>query len=1016
MSAIFFDKRDHVFLRMVNDVLDRQSERDYSQRKFYPHLHPRGIKELAESRGLRIGYAVIHLLESLEAGRLEERLTALRSLRDEVLNASEGAMPKNTARVLLQVMKDLVRSQGDYARQLMLAHEFRKTATGKPSFLRKQLKKYHLLELPEEWNQLAFDDHVHDANTKGRKSATHLIMDAWIKGIQRLRVIYYNYIQPQFAAELMEAAETMGIDVRIGIEFSASFHQRFIQVIWVPRGFQDAQAFLAFLRQEPVRRLMQEGRAVSDYQQKHVMAVLDEFNQAHLANLNRELGLKLERLSREDFVEFVKPGQASLLHLAKFIHTRLLPVMKDRAAELRLEISAADPKTKAARLETLKKLDRLDAETLYRSYLIPAKNPNLPNPGIPSDGPDVPSLLKYTPCELLRYLAALRSGYRITLNLSNLWAEDVLELLYDCEGMITRLEIFNLKDHAENKVAQLPEINELQTAVNEGNIIKLKRVINGIMDRVAQSDIPDRHARMEKLNSILHDILTLKSFYKTTSLKSRIGSDSTGHSSRMHGMGLAVVESLPYRARRQISRWPSKWMHIPFTVTVYLRTTYIPRSGSGDRFARLGRLVGSVPLFRSIFHKRRDDWIALEETTRMATSGNIITLGGIQEEAGNGFMADDVASPKRAPRSWIFLNTRLKILLKIAAGFAPAFATFAWSYNWPLLKYCGAPIWFGITGVRNIVQSVLGGGGLRRSPLLRWNDYISWERLSDSLLFTGFSVPLLDFFVKTLLLQNALGITISTNPALLYTGMALANGLYLSTHNAFRGLPKGAIVGNFFRSVISIPIAILFNVGLAALLSYAGIPGVDQVLQKWAAIISKAASDIAAGLIEGSADRYHNIRLRTKEYQDKLDRLIEAYSNLELCFPDTRVLEMLKSMDANDEPPTPECRHLENVITAHALDLLYFFMYQPRARTALRNLVKNLSDEELRILEGCQQILKRNREISLLFIDGMIGRNFSKGLSFYLNHSDEYLATMQKILNRPESGFPKGRMNPSDSS
>ena len=699
----------------------------------------------------------------------------------------------------------------------------------------------------------------------------------------------------------------------------------------------------------------------------------------------------------------MKPGQASLLHLAKFIHIRLLPLMREKAAALKNELAVAAPENKGKLLDRLLELDRLDAETLYRLYLSPAQNPDLPNPEIPTDDPDTPRLLKYNPCELLRHLAGLRSGYRVTLNLSNLWAEDVLELLYDCEGMITRLEIFNLKDHAENKVAQIPEINELQGAVNEGNVIKLKRVIRGIIDRVAQSDTPDREARLEKLNSILHDILTLKSFYKSASLKSRIGSDSTGHSSRMHGMGLAVVESLPYRARRQISRSPSKWMRIPFTISVHFRSTYIPLAGNGDWLARLVRRVGAATLFRPIFHKRRDDWIALEHTTRMTASGNIITLGGIQDEGGNGFMADPAAARKNPHRSWTFLNTRLKILLKIAAGFAPAFATFAWSYHWPLLKYGGAPIWFGITGVRNIVQSVLGGGGLRRSPLLRWNDYISWERLSDSLLFTGFSVPLLDLFVKTLFLQNVLDITIATNPALLYTIMALANGLYLSTHNAFRGLPKGAIVGNFFRSVISIPIAILFNLGLTALLSSAGITGVDQILQKWAAIISKAASDIAAGLIEGSADRYHNIRLRTHEYKAILDRLIEAYSNLELCFPDTRVLEMLKSMDAGGESPSPECRELENVITAHALDLLYFWMYQPRARTALKNLVKSLSDEELRILVGCQQILKRNREISQLFIDGMVGRNFSKGLSFYLNHNDEYLATMQKIMGRCES-------------
>jgi hypothetical protein len=74
----------------------------------------------------------------------------------------------------------------------------------------------------------------------------------------------------------------------------------------------------------------------------------------------------------------------------------------------------------------------------------------------------------------------------------------------------------------------------------------------------------------------------------------------------------------------------------------------------------------------------------------------------------------------------------------------------------------GAFIWFGITIFRNILQSVLGGGGFRRSPLLKWNDYVSWDRISDSLFFTGWSVPLLDLLVKTILLNNLFGINTTT--------------------------------------------------------------------------------------------------------------------------------------------------------------------------------------------------------------------------------------------------------------
>jgi hypothetical protein len=235
IPGFLFDKRDHELIRIVNAVQRGEGSDEFTRRHYYPYFHPHGIKEMAESKGLRIAYAVIHLLSSLEGGGVDERINALRSLRKEILDIAEGPMPKNTARVLLQIMKDLVRANGNYRMQLELAHDFRTAASGKPRIIRKQLRRYHLLEMPENWDQIAFDDHVHDVNTKGRKSSTHLIMDAWIKGIRRLRVIHYNFIEPRFAAELLEAAKILDIDIRIGIEFSAKFHHKYVQLIWVPR-------------------------------------------------------------------------------------------------------------------------------------------------------------------------------------------------------------------------------------------------------------------------------------------------------------------------------------------------------------------------------------------------------------------------------------------------------------------------------------------------------------------------------------------------------------------------------------------------------------------------------------------------------------------------------------------------------------------------------------------------------------------------------------------------------------
>jgi len=991
-----FDRRDHGLLTIVNDVLNRDKSQEYKKRKFYPHFHPHGIKKLAESRGLRIAYAVIHLLESLEAGKQDERIGALAALRDEVLNASDGAMPQNTARVLLQIMKELVRAQGDPIRQLQLAHDFRVTATGKPRVVRRQLRQYHLLEMSEEWNQLAFDDHVHDANTKGRKSATHLIMDAWIKGIRRLRVIYYNHIQAQFAAELLEAGGIMGIELRIGIEFFARFRNRIIQLIWVPRGFVDTQAFLCFLTEQPVRALMEEGRQVSAYKEKQVLRVLEAFNERHRPAINDRYGISLNPVDSNEFLNFVRPGQTSLVHLAKYIHSRLLPELKKRVNELQLLCDATDESVRQYHDELVSDMNSLDFETIHDRYLSPAQNPDLPDPSVATDDPDAPGLLNLSPRHLLYRLIDLRIGYRITLNLTDLRPEDVLELIYDCEGMITRLETFNLKDYTDGKARYVGEICQLQSAINEGNVITLKRMILDIIRQVEKSDHPDRESRIEKLQTILHDISTLRLMYRKAPLKSRLGSDSTGQSPRMHGMGLAVMESLPRRAIREIGHSNSKRMIIPIRMTAFRRVTCIPYKGISPVSTRIFSWISQSPFLSRIIHARQVDWIGMEHSTRMEIPGNIVTLGGIQDNPGNQLHPCPAEEERQNIRmSWTYLNTLIKNIIKMSAGFIPAFFSFALRYDWWVLQFGGAFIWFGITGFRNVVQAILGGGGLRRSPMLKWNDYVSWERISDSLLFTGFSVPLLDWIVKSMILDKTLGINTTTSPMTLYAVMALANGIYLCSHNAFRGFSKGVLFGNFFRSVLSIPIAILFNSLIGGILSVVGVAAIDGVLQKWAAVISKAASDFVAGVIEGSADRYRNIHVRLRDYRDKLMRILEAYAGLELLLPDQNLLESLKTVN---KPITGDASDLRQIMIIHAIDLLFFWYFQPRGRTALLMLAKSLSKEEREILLVSLSVLSQQREISLLFIEGLIGRNFSRGLAFYLDNAPQYLNDIQHIL------------------
>jgi hypothetical protein len=967
---------------------------------YFPYFHPKGIKEMAETKGLRTAYAVAQLLSSLEIGGVEDRLNALRSLRLEVIDTAEGPMPKNTARVLLQIMKSLVRAYGDSRRQLELAHDFRMTASGKPRIVRRQLRQYHLLEMPEEWNQITFDDHVHDVNTKGRKSSTHLIMDAWIKGIRRLRVIHYNFIEPRFAAELFEAAKLLDIDVRIGIEYSARFRDKYVQLIWVPRGFADSQAFLCFLAEPPVMNLMEAGRRASRYQQQYVISLLTKFNAVHLPIINQRLDIKLAPIAEAEFLAFVGIGQKSKLHLSKFIYDKVMKALKERVAALGQELAGSTADRRREIAEWVDCLNRMDLEALVDGFLEQSQNPEIAFPDQPVDRPDVPELLRLTSPEILSRLAALHSGYRVTLNLTDLKVDEVLELLYDCQGMITRLEIFNLKDYSAGKTAHISEISRLMQAINEGSVIRLKQVIREIINRLRDPVPPEKAAQLDRLTTILYDIDTFKSYYTGRVLKARIGSDSTGRSARLHGMGLAIMETLPRRAQLEIAAHSAGAGRevIPIQMTAYKTLSFVHTPGASAFLQHLRRRFGAGPM-GFLLSPSKVSWQVEAVHTRMAAPGNIVTLGGAQKTIDNGLALEkaDAAEPDSGFR-WRFLNSRLKNVLKVLIGFIPAFATFALTKDWWLLAYGGAFIWFGITGLRNILQSVLGGGGLRRSPLLNWNDYISWTRITDSLMYTGFSVPLLDYLVKTAILDGGFGITTASHPLLLYTFMALANGVYLSSHTLLRGLPKAAVYGNFFRSMVSIPVAVLINMAAGSLLAVGGTAEVAAVLQKWAAIISKTASDIVAGFIEGLADRHRNILARLRDYKGKFEQLFDIYAQLELLYPDVQPFAVLQHSSRLKRKPSIEARDLEKIIMVHALDLLYFWMYQPRARTALKRFVHALSEDERHILASSQFTLQRYREISQMLIDGILGAKFPRPLSFYLSRNAEYLDAIKSLV------------------
>ena len=1003
-KKFYFDKQDRQLLALVNRVINMGDGDRMEHKIFDANLHPHGIKALAISREMRIAHAVVKLLDSLEAGQAEDRLLALRTLYDEVLNSAQTSLRRNTARVLIQVMKELVRAHGDERRQLMLAHDFRRAARGMPRIVRQLLERYHLVEMPEEWSQLSFDHHVHDANTKGRKNPTHLIMDAWIKGIRHLTVVYYNFVEPEAAREILRAADIMGVSVRIGIELSAPFHGRFVRFIWVPRGFPDADGFLEFLAEPPVRHLMELGRAASEWQQRYVFLALERWNPRHRRLFEQEMDMTVPPLSEAAFRAFVGTGQPSILHLAECIHHTFRPQVEARAAALRQAWLEARPGSEARRdLELeLRALNTLDASAVHDTWLVPEKNPDLPSPNVPTSTPDTPELLRLSPMSLLNWISSLHSGYRITLNLANLTPEDVLELLWTCQGLITHLEIFNLKEWCEGKLRHLAEINHLQQAINRGSAPRLKRMIRDMIKRkedAGECAAPENAEHCAQLRAILRNIPTLQGFYKNVPLRSRSGTDSTSRSHKVLGMGLVFPETLTARGQRYFGRPENSGVDIPLTIEVHRHVSYRP-TPHVRQTSPLTRLIRALPGGDRFGYQCREEWVSHSSTSRIGLPGNIAPLGGTITPTPDDPMAE-VRREARAtrPPSTFYLNTRLSNTLKVLAGFLPAMGAFQYTQSWWFLAWFGPLLWFAITGVRNIVQSVLAGGGLHRSTLLRWNDHVSWVRLCDSLMYTGFSVLLLEVGIRLFFLQDLLGYTVGDHPVLVYTALAAANGLYLAAHNLYRGLPREAIVGNLFRSVLAIPVAMLYHECILDGLAMLGIENPLAFIQPGAAIISKMASDTVAAGIEGYADHQNNLRMRRWDYSTKLRQVFETYTRLELLFPEDDALELLSRPKQFIRSLEAGKGKIETEIIINALDLMHFWLYQPCAQSVLADIVHDMSEEERVILARSQLVLVREKEVSQLFVNGLVGPDFARALAFYLDRHEEYLRATMRLCS-----------------
>lgn len=989
-SEIYFDKQDRDILALVNRILESRAGAS-EDGLFNPNLNPHGIKELAASPVARMAYAVINLLRNLEAGaaQAKDRLLALEVLYDEVLNSAHSMLRRNTARVLMQIMKEMVRSHGDRIAQLKLAHDFRRVVHGTPRIVRHMLARYHLPEMPESWNQLAFDDHVYDANTKGRKTPTHLIMDAWIKGIRDITVGYEYWVPTDAARELLRAAEITGITVRIGIEFQIPFYGSYANLFWIPRGFSSNDDFVEFLHSPKLAAMMKRGRNVLAWKKDRVLHVLSSWNNKIRPRLVEKWEEDIPELTAEEFLRSVGRGQPSAQHLAEALHRHIWQYARERAKKLAV-IDSPEAKTELAYLENL------GPDTISEEWLSPSINPEIEDLTRPGEITDkTPDLMRLTPLELVRELQDLNPGYRLVLGVAGLSVEDVTEFLADCHGAVTHLEIFNMKGWLDGKMNDLAQIGDLQRALNLGLGPRVKQMVRQMGRRLENNG---ESARAEKFQNILREVPKLWEHYRHSPLKSRLGTSSGGR--RSYGMGLVLKETLPPRAVKELKRHQQYEKAIPICSPV--EEVDIFREPESPTFWQwLGEHLHRLPGCRHLGMEKHSEWKTASEFCRICSHGNIANLGGLNRWTSNHFLKED-RNESRKHLGLTYLNTTISNWFKVLVGFIPAFGSFLYTQDWWFLAWFGTFIWFGITGVRNVVQMVLAAKGFSRGTMIHWKDQVSISRICDSLMYTGISVLLLEVMIRVWLLEDGFGLTVENDSTLVFTVLNIVNGFYICAHNVFRGFPKEAAIGNFFRSALAIPVSSLYDMMLFNLMVFFGVSNPEIYLIPSAAVVSKMASDTVAAIIEGYADSQVNLRMRRWDYRSKVANVFNCYTRLELLFPQEDALVKMARPGGLKGRGGSRGRELERAFIINALDLMYFWYYQPRAQDAFKKMIISMPEADKHVLARAQMVLNREREISQMLVDGLLGRNFSSALAFFLSKHKHFLRIQNKLLRSPK--------------
>ena len=795
LDMMLFGRDVRQLVEVMNSALAMPESTSYR-----PISHPAGFSRLIAGRRLTIAEAYIRLLSYSSNTGYVERIEALQTLMHYIRFSEKVSMPINTARVQIALMRNAVKMRGDRRAQLELMSDFSMASSGKEHIIRRLLKELNLIEVSENSGALteqilAWDDHVHEPPTEKHHSPSLLVLSAFIKGMSKITVSYYDMSNKQRMEEIFLASEILGIRSQIAIRFSVGKHGTRRSYLYIPSNEWTASCFWKVLEERHEKLipffngLEENARRRADIIRQLVKHFNEKVVPAFNEGFEKYEALELAPLSWDEVKRVTRQGQINRRHLGLIIFRAMRPVMLKRVLYLKNEYLIQEPDSEQARLnydkylEYKHKYEALTPSLCSEIYVLPEEE--LDYDSFFEDESDILPILTDAG-GYVAYIRTLRSGMRAAIN-----------TVLDHYRFMTDVEVYNMVDAEHYGLDVYTQFAAFIQALHEDNIDLIMRMI---------------HENKAKEHS--HDeLIEICSFIKNRPIYTRCASDSYGWSSKIPGMGFFHEFQLDTKA---------------FSLIRQNGHTPLPKPIADVLWAHRPQGVEKKRVFLLSAMESQGEWV----------DGDIIQKHDM--------------TPRRI---WRYLNVDARCMLALVLGLIP-------TYLWLGLGY--TIIWFTLTAFRNAIVDLIASAGIGPK---HWKlKSIDKENMCISLFFSGLSVPVLagakwGFDVIWLNMLH-------WNDGAMFTFckfwvISLANGVYLVLHNKLRGFDKTVIYGNFFRSVLSWPLATVGSYVLTPL----GVPDVVQ---------AKIASEIVAGFIEGTVKFRKKIRLVRKALFDIYKQLLSS--------------------------------------------------------------------------------------------------------------------------------------------